>query len=621
MRKNYLVYPAVASLVLFFSPHPAFSQNCDCPEFQKLQKEQRNNKEFDKNAALKKLRETAGGGCLAAYYEWIAEDFIKLRLLDSAEVWLEKAAAFYKKNSCKDAAYINYYKQTASIRHNQGNYTVSLEHSFKLLPLAEASGNKYEEANCLLMISQTFDRMKVSDKGIIYARKAAGMLRGFDSPNEKAELLYKTASRFLWYYQDTHKKEVLDSAEQFTLEQLELCRQSGNLFLLRKGYNHMNGYAHERGDYPKALRYVDSSLLSFNGKDNPDEKATDYGDKADILMEMGKFAEARKYADTCLLYHQLGKNPETIANAYALIYQVSNRSENYKDALWAMDQYLEINDSLTNVEKTKTISELEKKYNQAKNEKTIKELAQERRIYLLLAVAGFFGLVALAFFIRQQSLKSKQKILETEQRLNRARMNPHFFFNALTSLQKFALEENDGKALATNISKFSHIMRETLESTYKEYVTIAQETDFLREYLELQAIRTPQKFTFEINTAEEIDPDTLIIPSMILQPFVENSIEHGFAGIDYPGHVAISFGKEANDLNIRIIDNGKGMLATARENGEHISRASQIIKDRIYLLNIKLKTRASFSVDNNSNGKGVIVFIKLPLLYKQDIVK
>ena len=109
----------------------------------------------------------------------------------------------------------------------------------------------------------------------------------------------------------------------------------------------------------------------------------------------------------------------------------------------------------------------------------------------MLAVAGLLALVALTFFIRQQSLKSKQTILETEQRLNRARMNPHFFFNALSALQSFALQENDGKALASNLSKFSHIMRETLESTYKEYVTIEQEKDFLNEYLELQKMRFP----------------------------------------------------------------------------------------------------------------------------------
>ncbi|MBK8310306.1 MAG: histidine kinase [Chitinophagaceae bacterium] len=183
-------------------------------------------------------------------------------------------------------------------------------------------------------------------------------------------------------------------------------------------------------------------------------------------------------------------------------------------------------------------------------------------------------------------------------------MNPHFFFNALSSLQSFALQENDGKALASNLSKFSHIMRETLESTYKEYVTIEQEKIFLLEYLGLQQIRFPSKFTYEINIDENIEPDEQVIPSMILQPFIENSIEHGFLGLDYPGNIVVDFQKIKGNLSISIIDNGKGLAAITKENNEHVSRASQIIKDRIYLLNMKLKTNASFSINNNGNEKG-----------------
>lgn len=198
-------------------------------------------------------------------------------------------------------------------------------------------------------------------------------------------------------------------------------------------------------------------------------------------------------------------------------------------------------------------------------------------------------------------------------------MNPHFFFNTLASLQSFALRDNDGKAIASNISKFSHIMRETLESTYKEYVTVEQEMDFLEEYLNLQQIRFPEKFTYRVTADENIETDDQLIPSMIIQPFAENSIEHGFAGISYPGYIHILFKKEGKELLIEVTDNGKGLSTIGKEKNEHISRASQIIKDRIYLLNIKLKTKARFSIDNNENGKGVVVRIHLPLIHKHEI--
>ena len=211
--------------------------------------------------------------------------------------------------------------------------------------------------------------------------------------------------------------------------------------------------------------------------------------------------------------------------------------------------------------------------------------------------------------------------MEAEQRLNRARMNPHFFFNALTSLQSFALRENDGKALASNLSKFSHIMRETLESSYKEYVTIEQEMDFLNEYLEIQKIRFPKKFSYHIEADDDLEIDELMIPSMILQPFVENSIEHGFAGLEHEGHVSVSFKQEENEVLVEIKDNGRGLTTQKKyvEN-EHISRASQIIKDRIYLLNLKLKTKARFSIDNQTEEQGVLVKIYLPIISQNESV-
>ena len=336
--------------------------------------------------------------------------------------------------------------------------------------------------------------------------------------------------------------------------------------------------------------------------------------------DLKEYSEAIRWMDTSIYYTEkfFHGAPASI-NVYSEAVRIYEKSGNISKALDAAKTFEHLKDSIFKVQRAEKINELEQKYNKSKNEKTIKELAQQKRIYLLLAVAGLFALLGLIFFIRQQSLKNKQKILETEQRLNRARMNPHFFFNALSSLQSFALEGNDGKSIATNLSKFSHIMRETLESTYKEYVTVEQESDFLKEYLELQKMRFPQKFSYEINIAASVEPDDTLIPSMILQPFAENSIEHGFAGINYPGHISLSFDKKGNDLHIHMSDNGKGLAVIPKENGEHISRATQIIRDRIYLLNIKLKTRAGFTIDNNPDGKGVSVKITLPVLFKNDI--
>lgn len=380
----------------------------------------------------------------------------------------------------------------------------------------------------------------------------------------------------------------------------------------------MNSLAYQQKKYDLALSYIDSSIaLSVPGEVS-NTLATSYGDKGNIYLKLKKFAAAEKWADSCLHYFiQIGF-PPLIANAYSLVAEIADSLGNHKKAYQALYQEKKISDSLNTAEKASAVAEVEKKYVQAKNEKTIRELTQKKQIYALLAVAAVLIAGIIAFYLRQQSLRHKQKVLETEQRLNRARMNPHFFFNALTAMQRFAMKENNGVALASSLSKFSHIMRETLESSYKEYVTIRQELEFLKEYLEIQKMRFPSTFNYSLMIDGELDAGDILIPSMIIQPFIENSIEHGFAAIDYTGELRVDFKQENKLIKIVITDNGQGLSSPGSRQNEHISRASQIIKDRIYLLNIKLKSKAAFSIDNNKNGPGVTVQIQLPLLYQHE---
>lgn len=549
----------------------------------------------------------------------MATYYLDEQSFDTADMYFQKAEKLYQQSGCGDSILLNTYKYWAQLYYTKADFAKSQDYAFKLLKAAEASGNPHEIGVCYTMIAQLFNQTGQAEKGIVYARMAIPFVKRIENPQKAADLLFKLSKRYLWHYQDTKAISSLDSSSLFSYQQLEIARKINRNSSIAAAFSNLEGIAWEKGDLKKALAFLDSSFKYTNNNDY-DNLGTNYYDKADIFIELNRYTEAKQMADSSLYYRKLNGSPAYIAELYNLIFaKIGEKTGDYKMAYEYKEKSRVITDSIRSAQKAKEVAELEKKYNQAKNEITIKELAQQKRFYLLLAFAGLLGLIALTFFIRQQSLKSKQKIMETEQRLNRARMNPHFFFNALSSLQAFALQGNDGKSMASNLSKFSHIMRETLESTYKEYVTIEQETDFLKEYLELQKMRFPQKFNYEVSVAEDLEPDDVLIPSMILQPFIENSIEHGFTGIVHQGQVAINFKKEAGNLFINIIDNGKGLTNVAKENSEHISRASQIIKDRIYLLNIRLKTKAGFSIDNNPDGKGVTVKIYLPLLYKHNM--
>lgn len=509
-------------------------------------------------------------------------------------------------------------KKTASDFFSRGDLAKAQEYSFVLLQLAEKANDPYEEAVAANMVAHILNNSNQATKGIEYTRRAIKLLPRIHDPNQNADLYNKLSKRYMWHYQDTKTKSSLDSSALLSHKAIQLARiENLPQGILAISYNNLQGVEWELGNLDKALIYLDSSKLYIEPSSYGEIRLY-YSDKADIYLTQHKLEEARRNVDSSLKYAYLDGSQSHLAGTLALAAEIAKEQGDYKTAYEKYYDATTIDDSIRTAERVRVVTELEKKYNQSQNENRIKDLDSKRQLYLFFAIAGLLAAIAIGFYLRQQSLKHKKDILETEQRLNRARMNPHFFFNALTALQQFAIQEKDGKAVAVNLSRFSKIMRETLESTYKEYVTIEQELDFLREYLEVQKIRFPQKFIYTLTPSPDLEIDELLIPAMILQPFIENSIEHGFAGIDHVGELIVHFERANNDLVITIRDNGKGMAGGAKDNNEHISRASQIIRDRIYLLNIKLKSRAGFHIDNDPSGKGVVVTIHLPILYKEN---
>lgn len=509
--------------------------------------------------------------------------------------------------------YVNYFKAKEDFEN------LSL-FAFKALENAEGRNDKTNQLKAISSIVYLFTRQDQDEKNWAYIKKAEKIINSLEDDSSTANHFNWLAFEYENKYTLTERATLLDSAMIFATKAKNIATRFNDYEQLTQSFRVFEACAYHHEELKQAIGYVDSALFYAKKTKVPANLSSLYLSKAWDFIDLKENEEAMRWQDTSIFYAEKYQHGTAITmNIYSEAAQIFEAAGNIPKAFASFKKYEHLKDSIFKIQRSEKINELEQRYEKDKNEKTIRELALQKKIYLLFALAGLLGLTALAFFIRQQSFKNKQKILEAEQRLNRARMNPHFFFNALSSLQSFALQENDGKALATNISKFSYIMRETLESTYKDFVTVEQEVDFLNKYLELQKMRFPQKFTYEIKVVDSIESDETLVPSMILQPFIENSIEHGFTGIDHAGNIFISFEKTSKELQIKIVDNGKGLSANSSENIGHISRAGQIIKDRIYLLNIKLKTNAAFSIENNKDQKGATVFIKLPLLYKQDL--
>jgi len=550
-----------------------------------------------------------------------AEAFIELAKLktaeknfDSATYYLSSAEKIYTKQNCPEGNRKALYKAYTELYEIQADYKKLLPYYLKLLNEAEITDNKPEQAVALLNISQVFNRLKQSEKGLQYTQKAVVIINTLPDDGLKAELLNKTGARYLYRAQDTKLLKNYDSAAMYVAQALELSRKLKDTTNEIIALTRLGAIEEKKADYTKAISYLEKGLQLCKPGQHNRQYITLYGDYGNILMKQKKFAEARRLADSCLAYSIAEGYPPLIVNAYALIYTIEEKAGKYFEALTALKAAQQLSDSLVNDDRIKTVNELERKYHQAKNEQTIKSLSQQRKIYLLLIALTLLGLLVLFFAYRQQQLKTKQKIIEVEQRLNRARMNPHFFFNTLTALQTMALQNTSGKTLGLNLSKFASIMRTTLESTYHEYVTIYDETTFLNTYLTLQQLRFPDKFDFDIQHEQDMDIETHLIPSMLIQPFVENSIEHGFNHIDYTGKLDISFSLQQNEIVVTVADNGRGIAHAQHKHDNHVSRAVQIVEDRLFLLNRQQKTKARFEITAAKENTGVVVKLFLPVL-------
>ncbi|WP_203292976.1 sensor histidine kinase [Luteirhabdus pelagi] len=223
-------------------------------------------------------------------------------------------------------------------------------------------------------------------------------------------------------------------------------------------------------------------------------------------------------------------------------------------------------------------------------------------IYLVfIAIGIILALIILfsAFLIQKnklvnEKLKSEleyeRKVQQSELRALRAQMNPHFIHNSLNAIL-FYVQRNDVALSEKYLSRFSKLIRQFFEYSRSQYIPLTTEIDLLENYLEIEKMRFENKLNWEINVARSLKEENPELPSMMVQPLVENAINHGIFHLSEPGFISISFlsysGSQAI-MKIIVEDNGVGMERSREIQGAHKSHArshsSQVLEERINLL-------------------------------------
>ena len=229
-------------------------------------------------------------------------------------------------------------------------------------------------------------------------------------------------------------------------------------------------------------------------------------------------------------------------------------------------------------------------------------------IFLISGLAGVACVVFVIFYIIR--IRNKTKLAEQKQQkdiaqlqLNavRSQLNPHFLFNALAGIQSLMNKMEIDQA-NRYLSKFARLTRNVL--TNSELITLAEEKELLDDYLQMEQMRFG--FSYEIVIDPKLDISNILIPSMLLQPFVENAVKHGITNMDISGKIMINFVKKDTHIELTIVDNGKGFDATKQNDGLGL----QLSKKRIALLNAIYKD-APIVFDVKSDSGGTTVRITL----------
>lgn len=254
----------------------------------------------------------------------------------------------------------------------------------------------------------------------------------------------------------------------------------------------------------------------------------------------------------------------------------------------------------------------EKEIQRLEQQALIKDLQIQQRNFLIAAGALIASLLlsGLYLFFRQRRLLAAQENLQIRLRWRRAQLNPHFFFNALMSVKTLILAGDTNKA-SRSMSQLGRLMRRVLESSNSEMTTLDDELQFLKDYLALQQLSTEFEWQIAV-TPEDLDVEDIQIPAMLLQPFVENAIEHGLRYLeDGQRMLRIHFEERGSQqLAVSITDNGIGRSGAKAGKHPYPSRATEITEDRQKLMKGKFSYEIiDLSMEDGSTAGTQVAFI------------
>jgi len=518
--------------------------------------------------------------------------------------------------------------QIGSLYLAKEEFAKALEYRLMALRLYEKSKDKVNEAVALTNIAIIYARTEQCKDAENYFNKAIAIKK--EIGDERGASIIYTNLGAMFYDQQKFDAALLNFKNALAIQE----KLGDTRIIVTCKTNIGNIYLHQK-KYAEAFALHNDCYETYKNGGDSTGMAKSFISMGVIEQEKGNYKEAIIKYNGAIDFLKNSDSRESMRNAYTGLCQSYIGLKDTKKATEYVEKIFEISETTFSKELSTNMAQLKEKYEAEKREQDILLLKEqniaanaiaEKSKMRVITVCTFAVITFLILFliIAVNRNRKKQKEIafikikaELEQTALRAQMNPHFIFNALNSIQHYILNKETEYAY-DYLAKFSKLIRQVLINSEQNTITLNKEIETLKLYIELEQRRFKNRFDFEINYADDFTEHDISVPTMLIQPFVENAIWHGIMNLDEnkKGKLILSFGLNSKMLKIGIEDNGIGRKEAAlrKVNNEYKSVGVLFTQKRLELLKAVTKQQTEIIITDLTDNKGNAAGTKVEIL-------
>lgn len=351
-----------------------------------------------------------------------------------------------------------------------------------------------------------------------------------------------------------------------------------------------------------------------------------------VQYELDEFEDAEKNIKKGLRIAKKNSLKSSLIEAHKHLSVLNERLENYDAAMSHYKNYKTLEESITNDRNLHYVSDLIIKYEAEDKTNQIKALSSENELVKLklqqndrmiwMGIIGFVLTAMILFFIyRNRRVKQEKRILMLEQDMLRSQMNPHFIFNSLNSIKLYIIN-NEKENAVYYLNKFSKLIRKILVANTEKEMSLFDELETMQLYMNIENIRFSNEIDYQVKIENGLDIERIKVPSLILQPFLENSLWHGLSPKKDDKQIVVNIEKKSSEfITISITDNGLGREASQRiKDQKTLKRKSvgiALTKERLsnfskrFSVDYTIEITDLYNEEGTANGTKVIINIPI----------